>query len=288
MSRKFWLVNEYGEQKCLTDDNLSFSEPEGLGLSELREYEQTEPGFFEITDDKTEQPLPAGKLVFKQNAYEQYRDFMDWIANAKELKFMYRPYGTVDYFMDVKLDLADKRELNGVRWLEVDMKIAGLTPWYSRNRLVFEFTEVPEENFKQYEYIYPYRYGVSGTPGSLDFRIRGHYPGGVSLYAQGPIAAPVLTLTNTDTKEVYGMLDLSAITINEDEQLIYSSRVRSCGVWRQKNGELTDLMDQVELYAGVPIFMRAPTNTPLTATLSVENIITTQSTLYVDEYWKTR
>ena len=190
--------------------------------------------------------------------------------------------------MDVKLDLAEKRELNGVRWLEIDMKIAGLTPWYSRNRLVFEFVEAPKENFKRYDYIYPYRYGVSGTPGSLDFRIRGHYPGGVSLYAQGPIAAPVFTLANTDTKEVYGKLDLSAITINEDEQLIYSSRARGSGVWRKKGEILTDLIDQVELYAGIPIFMRAPVDTPLTATMDVENKIETQSTLYVDEYWKTR
>ena len=83
-------------------------------------------------------------------------------------------------------------------------------------------------------------------------------------------------------------MDLSAITINENEQLIYSSRVRGAGVWRQKDGVLTDLMDEAELYAGVPLFMRAPVDTPLTATLDVENIISTQSTLYVDEYWKTR
>ena len=287
--RKFWFENEYGERISLQSDALFLYLPAGLGFAENREYGQADYGFHEVTDEVFSPAQVSGTLVFKKEPYAAYRKTADWLACAEGLRLVYVPYGRDEYYMDVQVDVLDKSELTGTGWLEAPIKMTGLTPWYARLPLAFTFTEAPENDYKRYPFGYAYQYTVSGKPGEIDIgALDGHFDGGVGLYAAGPLVSPVLTLKNTETGEVYGKLDLSGVTIEEGEQLVYSSRVRGAGVWRQKEGKKTDLVDKAELYAGIPVYMRAPVGVPLTAVLDVENTIGTRSTLYIDKYWKTR
>lgn len=287
--RQFFIENEFGARKSFMTRLGFLNNPDGFGYAMNRAYESSKNGFYEITKEEYEQPNPTGDLVFLGNdPYKDARDLIDWIETQNELKLGYCPYGINEFYMDVVFNSISKTEraTNGV--LTCPVSFDGLTPWYDKYPLVFTFTSEPETNYKRYEYRYPYRYAVGATPGSIDFSIQGHFPGEVYLFAQGVIQKPRLTLKQTYSGKVLGKLDLSAVTIEDDEQLIFSTRARGAGVWRQKNGIRENLIDSVELSAGVPTFFEVPVNTPLTMILEIENVIDSQSTLSVYRYWKFR
>ncbi len=284
--RKFWL-KDGGTEHSLQSEELFFYAPEGLGFAVGREYDDVENGFFAAGDGRMAQVEITGTLVFLKNAYEKYREIADFIVRAEHLQIVYCPYGTQKYYMDAHIDLMDKSEMR-VGVLEAPIRICGLSPWRSKNQMRVVSSTETGTGIKRYGYRYPHRYNLTGSSGMARFQIAGHFEGGVEMRASGPLSAPVFTVKNADTGELYGKVDLSSASIGANEILQYSSLVNNAGIWREQNGRRNDLIDSVELIAGIPLFMRIPVDTWVVAELTSENGMDTAFEMTIHEYWKTR
>ncbi len=288
--RKFYLENELGERISLNNPKgIWLNGPAGQGFAFERTFGPVGSGFFAVLEEEEAQAATTGTMIFSRTEpYKMYLDFTDWLAKAKTLMLVYCPYGADEFYRDVLIDIVEKDELTHTGTLECPVTLSALTPWYNQSRFSFDFSNLPPENFKRYDYRYPYRYGTSNSSNGVDFKIGGHYPGEVILTAAGPLIAPVLTLLSAGTNEILGQMNLASISINEGESLLYSSRVRDPGVWRVIDGEYVDLIDSLELSPDIDSFIRVPPNVPVTATFAVVGLLEARATMAVYTYWRTR
>ena len=270
--RKFYLENEIGERIALQGSNLFFNDPEGLGCSYGKNYESLGNGHYIEVESEYEQPSIVGDLVFLRNHYTEYQTFMNWVHKKYALKIVYRPL-SVEYFMDVKFQKIGKSEIkNGL--LACPVVFDGLTMWYKRGHVEFAFTATVDES-KKYPYTYPYRYALSAIAGSIDIEVTGHAPAEIYLEGDGALEAPIFTLTDKYTGEIYGKLDLSAVTFSTGEKLIYSALSNEldgnpqCGIWKEVNGVRTDLTPYIDV--SYKNFFAIPIDTPCELGLSVSS-----------------
>lgn len=289
MVRKFALQNKMGERLDLMLKSSFLSEPTGLGFSETKEYISPSDGFFYEINSNYSQPKISAQVVFLdlKNAYADFRKMATWINKQDDLKLVYRPYGSDDFFMNVKISEFSKAEITPEGYLACDITFDGLSPWFSQKPLTLNFQK-SSSGTKRYTYKYQYVYGVSRTPGSVDFQIDGDFDGGVEFTAQGLAVSPILTLKRKDNGKVIGKMDLTGTSIAQGEKLIFSSASNNSGIWLEKNGERKNIIDSAVLQEGVELFFKAPRNTSLTLSFEVSGIIEGSTTVNVYSYWKTR
>lgn len=289
MVRKFALQNKMGERLDLMLKSGFLSEPTGLGFSETKEYISPSDGFFYEINSNYSQPKISAQVIFidLKNAYADFRKIATWINKQEDLKLVYRPYGSDDFFMNVKISEFSKAEITPEGYLACDITFDGLSPWFSQTPLTLNFQK-SSSGTKRYTYKYEYVYGVSRTPGSVDFQIDGDFDGGVEFTAQGLAVSPILTLKRKDNGKVLGKMDLTGTSIAQGEKLIFSSTSNNSGIWLEKNGVRKNIIDSAVLKEGVELFFKAPRNTSLTLSLEVSGIIEGSTTVNVYSYWKTR
>ena len=210
-----------------------------------------------------------------------------WINKQEDLKLVYRPYGSDDFFMNVKISEFSKAEITPEGYLACDITFDGLSPWFSQTPLTLNFQK-SGSGTKRYTYKYQYVYGVSRTPGSVDFQIDGDFDGGVEFTAQGLAVSPILALKRKDNGKVLGKMDLTGTSIAQGEKLVFSSTSNNSGIWLEKNGERKNIIDSAVLQEGVELFFKAPRNTSLTLSFEVSGIIEGSTTVNIYSYWKTR
>lgn len=278
-----------GERLDLMLKSSFLSEPTGLGFSEAKEYISPSDGFFYEINSNYSQPKISAQVVFLdlKNAYADFRKMATWINKQNDLKIVYRPYGSDDFFMNVKISEFSKAEITPEGYLACDITFDGLSPWFSQTPLTLNFQK-SSSGTKRYTYKYQYIYGVSRTPGSVDFQIDGDFDGGVEFTAQGLAVSPILTLKRKDNGKVLGKMDLTGTSIAQGEKLIFSSASNNSGIWIEKNGERKNIIDSAVLQEGVELFFKAPRNTSLTLSLEVSGVIEGSTTVNVYSYWKTR
>lgn len=228
-------------------------------------------------------------FINRDTAYADYRTFATWINSATRLSIVYIPYGTNEYFIDVKVLSLSKGELDVGGYLSCDLQFICITPYYSPINTRMSFDESLISGIKQYDYQYDYKYALSQTPGEITFSIDGDYDGGLRFVGYGAMADPILTLEHATTGEVYGQLDLTGQSIDVGEALIFATTFNDSGIWlRDANMDMTSLVNDVVLHPDVDVFFLIPKNTPLRLRLQVSGAITTGTEIIIYKYWKTR
>ena len=102
--RKFYLENEIGSRLPLNgEEGIFLSNPAGLGMTMPSDFADIHNGFFrEVSKDSEPQSTVTGDLVFiGENAYADYRSFVDWCSGSESLHLIYKPYGTIEFYRDV-------------------------------------------------------------------------------------------------------------------------------------------------------------------------------------------
>ena len=131
--RKFYLENEIGSRLPLNgEEGIFLSNPAGLGMTMPSDFADIHNGFFrEVSKDSEPQSTVTGDLVFiGENAYADYRSFVDWCSGSESLHLIYKPYGTIEFYRDVYISYLTKTELTDTRWLTVPASFVCLSPWY--------------------------------------------------------------------------------------------------------------------------------------------------------------
>lgn len=288
--RRIYLENEAGARiDCLLRTSF-FNDLSGLGFSNEYEFLTSRDGFFYTTKEQSQQQTIAGKLSFlnRRDAYSDYRTFTSWLNGAKNISIVYIPFGSTEYYVDVKILSMSKGELDTGGFLSCDIEFITTTPYYSKQAVQLSFDGSLLEGIKRYDYSYNYKYALSSTAGELSVSIDGDYDGGMQFTAYGGLEDPILSLFNSNTGEVYGYLDLTGTAIEEGSQLVFNTTFKNSGIWMKTGTTYTSLVDDVVVHPNMDVFFLIPRNTPLTMKFQVAGAITTGTEILIYRYWKTR
>ena len=289
MSRKFFLVNEVGQELSLWSDTIFFSEPSGLGYGENRNYVEPEYGFFVESQREYDQPVIMGTLIFKKGAqepYQTYREFIDWIHAANDLQIKYIPYPGQELYVDVNVDGLEKTEKTELGWLECPVTFTGTSPYHKKNPLTFLFRTEESINPMRFTFKFPFKFSDSGAGDAQIFTPQGHFPAAMELYINGPCSNIYFKVEDNATGALIGALDLSGVSVAAGDYIYYSSRPNADGVWKVSGNTRADLVES--LNENVANFFTIPVGKEVRATLTADTTAGTELThiLHVHEYFK--
>lgn len=287
--RKFYIENGLGSRQSLNGEKGIFlSNPTGLGVNLSPSFADLHKGFFRpISGDSEPQSTIAGDLVFiGDNAYADYRAFVDWCAVSDDLFLIYKPYGNTEFYRKVRINYLTKTELTDTRWLSVPMSLACLTPWYRATPSKMTMS-TEEGNVMQYPFSYAsdliYSSSNAGSM-AVDLGTAGHIPAAFVLNYSGEIINPKITLKGSTTGQTYGVCALS-ITLSAGEQIEVSTQYGNSYAHKiDGSGKVSDILECVDL-AYEP-FPRIPVSEDCTLYLGADEIIRGSATVRVYYYYR--
>ena len=287
--RKFYIENGLGSRQSLNGETGIFlSNPTGLGVNLSPSFADIHKGFFRpISGDSEPQSTIAGDLVFiGDNAYADYRAFVDWCAVSDDLFLIYKPYGNTEFYRKVRINYLTKTELTDTRWLSVPMSLACLTPWYRATPSKMTMS-TEEGNVMQYPFSYAsdliYSSSNAGSM-AVDLGTAGHIPAAFVLNYSGEIINPKITLKGSTSGQTYGVCALN-ITLAAGEQIEVSTQYGNSYAHKiDGSGKVSDILECVDL-AYEP-FPRIPVSEDCTLYLGADEIIRGSATVRVYYYYR--
>lgn len=274
MVREFKLLNEKGQSYSLMDikSYCLLTDPSGFGFSYLTEYEQLGNTFLENLR-KIEQGKIEGTANFE--SYDNYKKFINFIENSKNLKFSYRiPFkeGMKEYLKDVNIQLVTKTQkaTNGI--LSETVSFDCLSLWYEKTTTIYTIN--PLENEMRWDFEWDSIFYDYDTR-SLDFVNEGHVEAPILLEINGEVENPKIELY------VEGeLVQTVQFTVNilENEKLLYGTKEAEFYIKKQSSdGTVVDLYkyndDLIVDFANDNV-VRLPKNKSCKLVLEADNEIT--------------
>ena len=287
--RKFYIENEIGSRLPLNgEEGIFLSNPAGLGMTMPSDFADIHYGFFREVSKNTEpQSTVTCDLVFiGENAYADYRSFVDWCNGSVSLHLIYKPYGTTEFYRDVYISYLTKTELTDTRWLSIPASLACLSPWY---RAAPTSMSMSTESGSVLKYPYSYHADLiysSSSAGSMaaDIPAGGHIPAAFELTYKGAIINPKISLVGSSSNITYGVCALNA-TLSDNESFTVSTFYGKCRVEiTDAGGRTSDALNNVDL-AYEP-FPRVPVNEDCVLLMSADSDIAGRATVKVYYYFR--
>ena len=135
--RTFTLVNGAGELCNITDKQLFFHDPKGLGFERKLTYRQVGDRFVRVNKRVSQKDITGKVALFGDDPYLSYFNFTQFI-NKEPLILLYTPNDQASdttapgtqYRRNVDVKKIDKSELTKQGYLDCDITLTPLTPWY--------------------------------------------------------------------------------------------------------------------------------------------------------------
>lgn len=291
--RRFYLINEDGQQYLLQNGTTKVFlwTPAGLGFAHEREYAESDGFFFEMNHAVAQVPKTGVLLFHGKDPYSDYKAFVDYITKSKTLKLAYAPRQSW-YYIDIDIESVQKSELQTDGTLQCEIVMMPKTPIYLPYEMNIDLSGDLAESIKQYgydagedDYFYTYDYVYSNTAvaGEIEFEIPAQMDSGLEVTIYGAISAPKMLFYANG--EQIGEIDLTSISVQNDEYIRYSSIPLSAGVYLFSDGVETDITEQIGLNPDYPTFFLLPPNTTIKAVLQADVLAGTSASLKVYEYF---
>ena len=135
--RTFILINGAGETCNITDKQLFFHGPSGLGFKRTEKFRQVGDRFV-LVNRKPSQGQIKGSVAFcSEDPYLAYYNFLQFLSR-EPLRLAYVPDNTKDpriasgttYMRNVTISSVEKTELEREGYLDCSITFNALTPWY--------------------------------------------------------------------------------------------------------------------------------------------------------------
>ena len=283
MGREFFLENSNGERRALNGEiNIFLKNPIGLGLDISGNYADLRKGFFSFTSGDIEpQEEILGDLEFRlaNDPYEDYRELVDWLAQDFDLFFVYKPFGSIEFFRTVKLNYLNKTEKEFSGLLYVAFSFACITPWYVFTPIS---PAVDATEYKSYDFKYNYIYPSLLLTQDINVSAIGHIPAAYTVDYSGFMVNPSIKIIGNDTGIIFGQCDVTA-TINSTDSFSYSSRYGDTHIQKtDSGGTVTNLIGSVDI--SKEVFGRIPLTEICTLTITTENVLAATDVEIFDYY----
>lgn len=284
------MQNEAGEEYDLNGGSTVYlNDPAGLGIYSDNSYSAIGRGFFRNVDsDHPQQEAFTGTLVFWKNAYQSYRDFVNWAAAAKTLFIIYEPYPPTRYFAQIEINYLTKNEIKEGTWLKVPAAFSYLTPWYLPQDIRLAFND-PSADASAYPGYYDTdAVYAATTAGNYETVIApdGQWPASIVLSYTGPAENPVITLTGQSTGKEYGKA-LFDLTMAAGDTLTLSTKyLDSFARLVKSNNTVIDLYDTNAISAVGDPFFKVPITEPTILTLADDGILSGSVSATMNTYYR--
>lgn len=268
---QFYLENEMRQRISLGAlSDVKLTNVSGLGMGVKPSYADLGKGFFSLVNTENEpQGSIVGDILFTENSYQTFRAVINWANAARELRFVYCPYGTEEYYRLVTLKTLEK----GVRgrWgqLKCGIALQCLTPWYLPTALTLNFAAHNGTMMR-----YPYRYTsdlIYGTDGAEAYTVsipaRGHVPGTLYLSYTGAASNLLVRLTGAVSGKELGRCAVDGVT-PEGSRFELNSDPR--GSYVRLNG--ADWLEHVDINHDP--FLRVPNDEECILSLEADTALT--------------
>lgn len=286
---QFYLQNETGERKSLcVDSPITLVKPEGLGIELSQTCVDLDNGFFSVSNESTPQNPITADLMFRKYAYENYRDFVNWINAAKELFFIYSPYGAAEFYRRVIVTYLKKTVRGKGGWMSVGVSFKPLTPWYLPTALRISLTKQTETAMRYpFTYNSALRYGTSSI-GSYAATIEpaGHLPASLMFTYKGAATNPVVSLTGVSTGKVYGRCIITAAFSKNDTLKLFTSPRDGFIKKIFADGTEADLIDSNAVDITEDPFLRLPLEESCNLQLSADDALSGDAEALVYYYFR--
>lgn len=287
--RKIALLNGAGERYGFNGElGIYATGLAGFGVALNPSFADLNRGFFARVNDELE---PQGTLtltiVFTQNPYKLYKDFVDWISASVVLSIAYNPTGDQEYHRDVIVSSMAKEELTDVGWLEVPCSFYCLTPWYLPSPTSLRIEQSNDAETKVYDYGYSdvLRFG-SESAASFSGEVvgAGHIPGSLEISYYGAISNPRIRLSGNISGKTYGICSIAAV-LSETDRLHFSTKYENSFVKQiSATGVETDLLDKLDLLTNP--FFHIPVSEPCTLSMESDTEFTGTADMLVYYYYR--
>ena len=135
--RTFTLVNGAGESCNITDKQLFFHDPKGLGFERKMTYRQVGDRFVRVNKKISQKDITGKVALLGEDPYLSYFNFTQFV-NKEPLILLYTPNDQASssiasgtqYRRNVDVKKIDKTELTKQGYLDCDITLTPLTPWY--------------------------------------------------------------------------------------------------------------------------------------------------------------
>jgi hypothetical protein len=241
MVRGFKLRNGKGQEYSLMDieNRCLLTEPTGLGISYITEYEQL-GNTFVTSMRKTEQGKISG--VANTLNYDNLRDLANFIEDSEKLALVYTvPYknGSKEYLKDIELSLLGKTEKDartGVLSSPIDLNCKSL--WYEE-RSITQSIE-PTENEVRWDFKWDSKFTGYDTR-SFEYVNEGHVEAPIEVEIDGHVLNPSVALYVDG--ELIQTVEFN-VEIAQYEKLLYGTKENEFYVKKQNtDGTIEDLYE---------------------------------------------
>ena len=211
--RKFFIRDGVGNQYALNGEQFIWLlNPSGLGVNYANQYSDIKQGFFAPlkTDTWNTQSIVCD-FGFVKSAYATYRSFINWLITAENLVIVYQPFGSEQYYRNVKMDYVEKTELMNGEWLSTPASFTCLTPWYKPTTLSVAIAD-EDAGAMKYTFTYDaslvYASSYNGAYGA-ELSPSGHIPAAITLDYTGAIVNPSISLVGKVSGTEYGKCQIN-------------------------------------------------------------------------------
>lgn len=276
--RNFFLENEKGQQ--IDFQNISgkifLYNVTGLGFSKRMEYNRVGTAFVK-NKDELDQGVIGGELEFYDNSYDEYKNFVDFVLQAKSLKLIYIPKTSkkTKFYREVDVTQVDKREEDDYNILPIPITFHCKSLWYEENNFVYTVEEIEDE--LRWDFEWDSRF-TDYENRSVLFNNNGHVEAPMLLEMTGYILNPKVSVYVDD--ELVNELSVET-TIDINEKFVFSTKDNDCKIYKLlPNGTIVNLVDSLTLSNNNSNFFKLPIGYS-TIRLSAENeILNSKLTIY--------
>ncbi len=248
--RKFYIQASNGLRYDLQDRNKCFlNSPKGLGFEKDNSYVNV-GNYFTVDDSKNGQKSISGSLIFKNDWYANYKEFITFIKSYSDYKLVYK-YDDIDYYIDIDIVEVTKGDTEGNKYLECDIEMLSKSLWYKQTsitRTIEQSDELPQ---------WDWRFDLMFNDETLDK---------IDINNQGQVETPfefeLFGVVEGLTLDVYQNGEkINTLTFNVDlddgESLLYGNKDNNLYIYKKSNGVLINAFDSVDLandnWAKLPI-----------------------------------
>ena len=240
MIREFYIENETGQRFSMMniESGCFLSSPNGLGYSYDIEYAQIGDNFIQNIRKLTQGQI-SGELIFK--TYDKYKEFVDFIESAVNLKFVYKiplKKGTIEYFKDIDISSVEKSEIGTDGVLRVPVIFNCKSLWYEAKEVVYTIDSIDNEvrwNF-DWDSIF-----TAYDNRNIIFENKGHAAAPFKLELNGEVSGPVITILEDDIE--VNKLSLDGLVVLEGETFVYNTKETEQEITKVSSTERTNLFN---------------------------------------------
>lgn len=281
--RKFSLINSIGERVDLFQRPYLFTNPSGLGMQQKAVHSRFETGFYKNVFSDTPLSNIAGEInIFSSpgiDAYERYRQLLDWLNKGYALTLAYCPVGVIEYLVDVDIEFITKGEKEKTGLLICPVSFTRKTPFYKYATRSLIISPDAIDNEYRYDWAYDVTYPAESVNGAIDVSSNGQVPSSIKVEAAGPLANPSIELTDT-RGELVGRMQLLNTNISYGQTLVYSSLYLDSGVW----------VDGVDMISALDLanenFFRVPLDGTYVLAIKSDGAEVIRATVYLYDYFR--